>query len=76
MKVNLSDTQAYTSAQENPTNKQIPTLSKKIQKLAKNGITAPNLKKFLDHTETHGACVGTLGLMECQKYVLYVVRKR
>ncbi len=23
----------------------------------------------------HGACMGTLGLMECQKYVLYVVRK-
>ncbi len=24
----------------------------------------------------HSACMGTLGLMECQKYVLYVVRKR
>ncbi len=24
----------------------------------------------------HGACMGTLGLMECQKYALYVVRKR
>ncbi len=23
----------------------------------------------------HGACMGTLGLMECQKRVLYVVRK-
>ncbi len=23
----------------------------------------------------HGACRGTLGLMECQKYVLYVIRK-
>ncbi len=24
----------------------------------------------------HGAYIGTLGLMECQKYVLYVIRKR
>ncbi len=24
----------------------------------------------------HGAYIGTLVLMECQKYVLYVIRKR
>ncbi len=24
----------------------------------------------------HGAYIGTLGLMECKKYVLYVIRKR
>ncbi len=24
----------------------------------------------------HGAFIGTLGLMECKKYVLYVIRKR
>ncbi len=26
--------------------------------------------------KTHGTCMGTLGLMDCQKYVLCVVRKR
>ncbi len=25
---------------------------------------------------SHGAYIGTLGLMECKKYVLYVIRKR
>ncbi len=29
--------------------------------------------KFYD---SHGACIGTLGLMKCQKYMLYVVRMR
>ncbi len=24
----------------------------------------------------HGAYIGTLGFMECKKYVLYVIRKR
>ncbi len=24
----------------------------------------------------HGAYIGTLGLVECKKYVLYVIRKR
>ncbi len=55
MKVILSDTHAYTRVQEDPTKKQITTLSKTIQKLAKNGVIAPNLKKFLDPAETHCA---------------------
>ncbi len=45
MKVIQSDTQAYTRVQEDPTMEQITTLNKTIQKLAKNGVIAPNLKK-------------------------------
>ncbi len=55
MKVILSDTQAYTRVQEDPTKKQITTLSKTIQKLAKNGVITPNLRTFLDPAETHCA---------------------
>ncbi len=51
----LSDTQANPRVQEDPTKKQITTLSKTIQKLVKNGVITPNLKTFLDPVETHCA---------------------
>ncbi len=65
MKVILSDTRAYTRLQEDPTKKQITTLSKTIQKLAKNGVITPNLKTFLDPVETH--CVRAYGRPKIHK---------
>ncbi len=44
MKDILSDTQAYTRVEVDPTKKQITTLSKIIQKLVKNCIINPNRK--------------------------------
>ncbi len=39
-------------------------------------VTPSILFPMYTFSTRHGACLGTLGLMECQKYVLYVVRKR
>ncbi len=36
----------------------------------------PANAKALQEQGVHGAYIGTLGLMECKKYVRYVIRKR
>ncbi len=60
MKVILSDTQAYTRVQETNNNTQ-----QNNPKLAKNGVIAPNLKTFLDPSETH--CARAFGTPKIQK---------
>ncbi len=40
--------------------------------LGEGSVTVHRMRAFA----VHGAYIGTLGLMECKKYVLYVIRKR